>query len=149
MGSNPWKNRYRQDHWEILCSSLSVFGTLKAMPSTYPICNSVVEVRSGIRRSRARSRQDGRFYWCNLIDDDYDLTLTGIDAPLPDILRIQLTTVKSEASPYKLKFSEPLDFDLNIEGAVVMNGWICALHFEIKNQHISEINQWNKEVTHA
>jgi hypothetical protein len=149
MVGSPWQNRYRQGPWEIHYRCLSVFGTLTAMPSEHPICNSVVEVRSGIRRIRTLSGSDGRFYGCDLIDGVYDLALTGIDNPLPGTLFIQLTAVKCGASPYKLKFSEPLDFDLNTEGAVVVNGWICALHFEIKNQHISRINQWNKEVTHA
>lgn len=149
MGSRPWQNRFLQGSWEILYRRLSVSGMLTAMPSEHPICNYRVEVRSGIRRIQTRSRHEGRFYLCNLIDGVYDLALTGIDDPLPNTLRIQMAASKYEASSNILKSSEPLDFDLDIMGATVVNGWICALHFELKNQNISKIYQWNKEVTHA
>ena len=140
MDKIPWQNRYTQKSWEIIHRRLSIIVNLAAIPSEVPICNAIVEVRSGLKNIRGFSRNDGRFYLSNLNDGVYDLVLSGIADPLMTLLRIQLTAFKSDAASGLLKSLAPLDFDLEIEGAAIVNHWISALHFEIKNHRISLIN---------
>ena len=150
MFSLPRRKINSQGSWEVVHKRLSILGSMKVIPSEQTVNNVIVEVRCGLRRIRTLTKHGGRFYLCNLKKGVYDLALTGITQTEPDSLAFDLTAFKAELEkPYYLVKSNKVDFELKIKNAVRMRNWICALHFEIKDQNISKICEYQKEVTHA